>query len=71
MIDINIPNRTVNLRISDAELAERRRAMESRGSDAWRPPDRKRTVSAALLAYAAMTTSADRGAVRDVGQIYA
>ena len=69
MIDIDIPNRTVNLRISDSELAARRRAMEAKGADAWRPLERQRTVSAALKAYAAMTTSADRGAVRDVSQI--
>ena len=69
MIDIDIPNRTVNLRISDSELATRRRAMEAKGADAWRPLGRQRTVSAALKAYAAMTTSADRGAVRDVSQI--
>ena len=69
MIDIDIPNRTVNLRISDSELAARRRAMEAKGADAWRPLGRQRTVSAALQAYAAMTTSADRGAVRDVSQI--
>ena len=69
MIDIDIPNRTVNLRISDSELTARRRAMEAKGADAWRPLGRQRTVSAALKAYAAMTTSADRGAVRDVSQI--
>ncbi len=69
MIDIDIPNRTVNLRISDDELEARRQAMESRGSDAWRPQNRQRTVSAALRAYAALTTSADRGAVRDVSQV--
>ncbi|MDE0606134.1 MAG: dihydroxy-acid dehydratase [Acidimicrobiaceae bacterium] len=69
MIDVDIPDRSVNLRISDAELAERRRAMEAKGADAWRPSKRRRTVSAALRAYAAMTTSADRGAVRDVSQI--
>ncbi len=69
MIDIDIPNRTVNLRISDSELAARRRAMEAKGADAWRPLGRQRIVSAALKAYAAMTTSADRGAVRDVSQI--
>ena len=69
MIDIDIPNRSVNLRISDSELAARRRAMEAKGADAWRPLGRQRTVSAALKAYAAMTTSADRGAVRDVSQI--
>ena len=69
MIDIDIPNRSVNLRVSDDELAARRQAMEAKGTDAWRPQNRQRTVSAALQAYAAMTTSADRGAVRDVSQI--
>ena len=43
--------------------------MEASGADAWRPVGRDRVVSAALQAYAAMTTSADRGAVRDVSQI--
>ncbi len=69
IIDIDIPNRSVNLRISEEELEARRRAMESRGTSAWRPQNRQRTVSAALQAYAAMTTSADRGAVRDVSQV--
>ena len=70
IIDIDIPNRTVNLRVSDDELAARRRAMDAKGADGWRPLGRQRKVSAALQAYAAMTTSADRGAVRDVSQIY-
>jgi dihydroxy-acid dehydratase len=69
IIDIDIPNRTINLRVSDDELAARRAAMEASGADAWRPVGRDRVVSAALQAYAAMTTSADRGAVRDVSQI--
>jgi len=69
IIDIDIPNRSVNLRISDEELEARRRAMESRDTNAWRPQSRQRTVSAALQAYAALTTSADRGAVRDVSQV--
>ncbi len=69
LIDIDIPNRTINLRISDEELAARRVAMEAKGPTAWQPASRDRQVSAALLAYAAMTTSADRGAVRDVSQI--
>ncbi|MEZ5245489.1 MAG: dihydroxy-acid dehydratase [Acidimicrobiales bacterium] len=68
-IDIDIPNRSINLRISDDELAARRAAMEAKGSDAWQPNGRVREVSAALQAYAAMTTSADRGAVRDVSQL--
>lgn len=69
MIDIDIPNRSINLRISDDDLAARRAAMESKGPDAWKPTGRDRVVSSALQAYAAMTTSADRGAVRDVSQI--
>ncbi len=70
MIDIDIPNRAINLAISAAELAERRAAMEAKGDDAWRPTKpRQRVVSTALKAYAAMTTSAARGAVRDISQL--
>jgi dihydroxy-acid dehydratase len=70
MIDIDIPNRTISLQISDEELAARRAAMEAKGAGAWQPAEvRTRNVSAALWAYAAMTTSADKGAVRDVSQI--
>ncbi|ELX10458.1 dihydroxy-acid dehydratase 1 [Janthinobacterium sp. HH01] len=69
MIDIDIPNRTISLRISDADLAARRAAMEAKGSAAWKPVNRQRYVSQALQAYAALTTSADRGAVRDLSQI--
>jgi dihydroxy-acid dehydratase len=69
MIDIDIPNRTIGLRVTDAELAARRAAMEARGADAWQPVNRERYVSQALQAYAALTTSADRGAVRDLSQL--
>jgi len=70
MIDIDIPNRTINLRVTDEELDNRRQAMEAQGAKAWKPTEhRTRKVSAALKAYAAMTTSADKGAVRDVSQI--
>ena len=69
MIDIDIPNRTINLRITDAELAARRATMEAKGDAAWQPVDRERYVSQALQAYAALTTSADRGAVRDLSQL--
>jgi len=69
MIDIDIPNRTINLRIGDADLAARRAAMEAKGADAWQPVNRDRYVSQALQAYAALTTSADRGAVRDLSQL--
>jgi len=69
-IEIDIPNRTIDLAISDAELAQRRAAMEAKGSKAWKPvADRPRKISAALRAYAAMVTSADKGAVRDVSQV--
>lgn len=68
-IDIDIPNRTINLKISETDLAKRREAMEAKGKDAWKPVDRVRAVSPALRAYAAMTTSADKGAVRNVDQI--
>ena len=69
MIDIDIPARTIQLRISDEELAARRAAMEARGDAAWQPENRERYVSQALQAYAALATSADRGAVRDISQI--
>ncbi len=69
-IEIDIPGRTVRLAVSDEVLAERRAAMEARGEAAWQPAKpRPRQVSVALQAYAAMTTSAARGAVRDVSQI--
>ena len=68
-IEIDIPNRSIHLVISDEELAARRAEMEARGSKAWKPENRDRYVSAALRAYGAMATSADKGAVRDVSQI--
>ena len=69
-IRIDIPNRTIALMVSDEVLATRRAAMDAKGKDAWKPAEvRPRKVSAALRAYAAMTTSAARGAVRDVSQI--
>ena len=68
-IRFDIPNRAISVKISDGELAARRQRMEASGDDAWQPHKRKRIVSAALQAYAAMTTSAARGAVRDVTQI--
>ncbi|QKJ65960.1 dihydroxy-acid dehydratase [Deefgea piscis] len=68
-IEIDIPNRTINLKIDAAALAARRTAMEARGKLAWKPVSRQRVVSPALRAYAAMTTSADTGAVRDVSQV--
>ena len=68
-IEIDIPNRSIHLAVDFAELEKRREAMVSRGNQAWKPVNRERQVSAALRAYAAMTTSADTGAVRDVSQV--
>jgi len=68
-IAIDIPNRRIELLVSSDELAMRRRAMDARGDSAWRPVARERQVSQALQAYAAMTTSAAHGAVRDLSQL--
>lgn len=69
-IEIDIPTRRIQVAITESELASRRQAMEDKGDDAWQPVEkRSRAVSPALQAYAAMTTSADRGAVRDVSQL--
>jgi dihydroxy-acid dehydratase len=68
-IEIGIPKRVLSVSLSDDELAARRSKMEARGAAAWKPAPRPRKVSKALEAYAAMTTSAARGAVRDVSQI--
>ncbi|MGN6580073.1 MAG: dihydroxy-acid dehydratase [Bordetella sp.] len=68
-IEIDIPNRRMHLAVSDAELVKRRAAMQARGDKAWKPENRVREVSLALQAYAALATSADRGAVRDVSQL--
>jgi dihydroxy-acid dehydratase len=66
-IEIDIPNRTIHLAVSDEVLSHRRAAQEEKG---WHPAkERPRAVSQALQAYAAMTTSAARGAVRDVSQL--
>ena len=67
-IEIDIPARSIRVALSDEELAQRRAAMERR-EQPWRPVQRERQVSPALRAYAAMTTDAARGAVRDVSQI--
>jgi len=68
-IEIDIPNRKINLAVSDEEMQRRRDAMNAKGTAAWKPAGRNRVVSPALRAYAALTTSADRGAVRDVSQV--
>ncbi|MBP2297740.1 dihydroxy-acid dehydratase [Azospirillum picis] len=68
-IEIDIPNRSIRLAVGDEEMQRRRDAMNARGVDGWKPVGRERVVSPALRAYAALTTSADRGAVRDVSQV--
>ena len=70
VIEIDIPNRSINVAISDDEIIKRRAAMEAKGDQAWKPVEkRERKISQALKAYAAMTTSAARGAVRDVSKL--
>jgi dihydroxy-acid dehydratase len=69
LIEIDIPARSIRLAVADAELDRRRAEIDARGEDAWRPAERTRNVSPALQAYAALTTSAARGAVRDVDQL--
>ncbi|WP_279089333.1 dihydroxy-acid dehydratase [Bartonella apis] len=67
IIEIDIPNRKIHLDVDDAALANRRKKMEKKGDKAWKPEEiRKRKVSKALRAYAAMTTSAAKGAVRQI-----
>ncbi|ABI55772.1 dihydroxy-acid dehydratase [Alkalilimnicola ehrlichii MLHE-1] len=66
-ICIDIPKRSIRIDISDEELARRREAMAAKGRDAWKPAaPRQRKVSTALKAYAKLTTSADKGAVRNL-----
>ncbi len=66
IIAIDIPARTIEVRLSDDELAARRREEEARGAEAFSPRGRDRVVSRALRAYASMVTSADKGGVRQV-----
>ncbi|WP_321859056.1 dihydroxy-acid dehydratase [Paraburkholderia tropica] len=68
-IEIDIAERKIHLAVPEDELARRREAMNALGDRAWTPGDRVRAVSQALQAYAALATSADRGAVRDVAQL--
>jgi dihydroxy-acid dehydratase len=68
IIDIDIPKRAINIRLTARELSARRRAMKALGQEAWRPK-RERQVSEALRAYALLTTSAATGASRDVTQV--
>jgi dihydroxy-acid dehydratase len=66
VIELDIPNRSIRLAVDEAEMAQRRAAMLALGTQAWKPAKRDRKVSTALKAYAALTTSAARGAVRIV-----
>jgi dihydroxy-acid dehydratase len=68
-IEIDIPNRIIRVDLSDETLQQRREVMMARGAEAWQPVARERLVSQALRAYAALTTSAARGAVRDISQL--
>jgi len=69
IVDINIPERTINLRVDEATIAERRAAMDAK-ANGWQPAqERPRMVSTALKVYASMVTSADKGAVRDLSKI--
>jgi len=64
IIEINIPKRSINVLLSDRELAERRALEEARGAKAWTAPKRERFIPKSLKAYASMVSSADLGAVR-------
>jgi dihydroxy-acid dehydratase len=63
-IEIDIPGRRIELRISEAELENRRKAEEARGKQAYTPQSRSRMISKALRAYSNLVSSADKGAVR-------
>ncbi len=66
VIEISIPNRSINLKLSDAELAQRKIQEDAKGKKAFKPVDRVRVISESLRAYAMMASSADMGAVRIV-----
>ena len=66
-IKIDIPNRTIDVLVSDEILIQRRQAQDKLG---WKPlEERPRKITAALKAYAKLATSADKGAVRDLSQL--
>ncbi|WP_295408166.1 dihydroxy-acid dehydratase [uncultured Thiocystis sp.] len=69
LIEIEIPTRRIEVIVPETTLAQRRTAMDAKGIDAWKPLERRREISSALKAYAALTTSAAHGAVRDVSQL--
>jgi dihydroxy-acid dehydratase len=63
-IEINIPERTINLLIADKEMKGRRKEEMAKSAAAFRPVNRQRKISGALKAYAGMVSSADQGAIR-------
>ncbi len=65
-IEIDIPRRTINVALSPEQLSERRAAEQAKGADAFKPKNRERNISTALKIYAAMVSSADKGAVRTI-----
>ena len=65
IINIDIPNRSISIDITNEALAKRKTAMVSKGKQAWQPKDRVRPISYALKNYAMLATSADKGAVRN------
>ena len=69
IIRIDIPERSINVLLSDDESAARRKNIEACGRDAYTPTGRKRKVSAAPQAYAALTTNTNRGAACDIRQV--
>lgn len=70
IIKIDIPNRSINVDLTDAQLEERRAAENAKGAAAWKPTEvRPRKVTASLKAYAMLATSADKGAVRDLSKL--
>ncbi len=66
IIDFNIPERSIRVRLTDEELENRRKEEESRGPDAYHPATRNRNIPVSLQAYASLVTSADKGAVREI-----
>jgi len=66
IIEIDIPERKINVLLAEKELRDRRLKLEQRGTDAYAPISRSRSISGALKAYASMVTSADTGAIRKI-----
>ncbi len=64
IIEIDIPERTINVKLTESELMQRKQKEESKGNKAYTPGERERTVTTALKVYAQFVTSADKGAVR-------